>query len=491
MIWSALKIILFVAGVAGLTWGAGLLSEVGGGISLTIGYWELSLDTTQAVIALVVLVALIWLALKILGLIGALLRFANGDETAISRYFDRRSQAHGYEALSEGMMAIAAGDGRMALAKAAKAERHLRRPDLTNLLAAQAAELTGDTKKAEEVYKKLLRDDRTRFVGVRGLMLQKLKEGDTGTAMRLAEKAFALKPNHSETGDILLRLQAAEEDWAGARKTLAEKARQGVLPRDVQRRRDAVLALEEAKDVFRSGTSIEAREKAIEANRLSPDLVPAAVMAAQSYITDGKPKYAERVLKKAWSVRPHPDIAAAFASVYPDETATARIKRFRQLEKMHPDHPETQMLMAELHIADRDFEAAKVALGTLPETEPTARSLTLLAATERGQGAEDAVVRALLTRAVSAPRGPQWVCENCNTIHDAWAPVCENCQGFDTIAWLVHSDKNKAMPAGTDMLPLFVSANDGASDTAVEQPAETDLVDAETDSASDAGASRE
>jgi HemY protein len=214
-------------------------------------------------------------------------------------------------------------------------------------------------------------------------------------------------------------------------------------------------------------------------------------MAAQSYITDGKPKYAERVLKKAWSVRPHPDIAAAFASVYPDETATARIKRFRQLEKMHPDHPETRMLMAELHIADRDFEAAKVALGTLPETEPTARSLTLLAATERGQGAEDAVVRALLTRAVSAPRGPQWVCENCNTIHDAWAPVCENCQGFDTIAWLVHSDKNKAMPAGTDMLPLFVSANDGASDTAVEQPAETDLVDAETDSASDAGASRE
>jgi HemY protein len=126
------------------------------------------------------------------------------------------------------------------------------------------------------------------------------------------------------------------------------------------------------------------------------------------------------------------------------------------------------MLMAELHLADRDFEAAKVALGKLPETEPTARSLTLLAASERGQGAEDAVVRALLTRAVSAPRGPQWVCENCNTIHDAWAPVCDNCQGFDTIAWSVPSDKNRAMPDGTDMLPLFVAADDKPSDTDVE-----------------------
>jgi len=476
LIWSALKIILFVAAVAGLTWGAGVLAEVGGGIRINIGYWEFNLGVLQAVLAFIALVFIVWGVVKIIGLIGALIRFANGDETAISRYFDRRSQTKGYEALSEGLMAIAGGDGRTALAKAAKAERHLRRPDLTNLLAAQAAELTGDTKKAEDVYKRLLRDDRTRFVGVQGLMLQKLKEGDTETAMRLAEKAFALKPNHSETGDILLRLQAAEEDWTGARKTLAEKARQGVLPRDVQKRRDAVLALEEAKDVFRNGTSIEAREKAIEANRLSPDLVPAAIMAAQAYITDGKPKYAERVLKKAWTVRPHPDLAAAFASVQPEETPPARLKRFKQLQKLHPNDPETRMLMAELHIANHDFEAAKDALGDLPETDPTARSLTLLAAIERGQGATDDVVRALLTRAVSAPRGPQWVCENCNTIHEAWAPVCDNCQGFDTIAWTVPKDNNKAMPAGTDMLPLFVSAPDDTPEAELSEVVEIEEV---------------
>jgi len=194
----------------------------------------------------------------------------------------------------------------------------LDKPQLTTLLTAQAAEMTGDKRKAEESYKKLIEDDQTRFVGIRdqtrfvgirGIMKQKLAEGKTDVAMKLAEKAFALKPRHEETQDVLLRLQAESEDWNGARQTLNAKLKAGHLPRDVHKRRDAVLALSQAKDVMSDGKSIEAREAAIEANRLSPDLIPAAVMAAQSYIDQDKAKYASRVLAKTWAVRPHPDLA--------------------------------------------------------------------------------------------------------------------------------------------------------------------------------------
>ena len=113
---------------------------------------------------------------------------------------------------------------------------------------------------------------------------QKLEDGDTDTALALAKKAFALKPKHEETLDVLLRLQAEKSDWAGARKTLGAKLKAGSLPRDVHKRRDAVLALSEARDILDEGKTIEARETAIEANRLSPDLIPAAIMAAQGYI---------------------------------------------------------------------------------------------------------------------------------------------------------------------------------------------------------------
>ncbi len=478
MLWSLLKIVVFVALVGAAAWGAGLLLEADGGVQISFAENEFTLGPLVAVIGLILLVLSIWIALKIAGLIVAFLRFLTGDETALTRYFNRNRERKGYDALAEGMMALASGDGKQALAKAAKADRYLRRPDLTTLLTAQAAEVAGDSQKAEEAYKRLLQDDKTRFVGVRGIMKQKLEAGETDMALKLAEKAFALKPKHTETQDILLKLQANEGDWTAARNTLSAKLKHGSLPRDVHRRRDAVLALGEARTIVEEGMEIDAREKAIAANRMSPTLVPAAVMASDSYVAQGKPRYATRVIRKAWESGPHPDLAAAFARIQPDETPDARIKRFRVLTGQHREHPEVRMLEAELQIAAEDFPEARKALGDLAETDPTARSLTIMAAVERGSGADDAIVKGWLARALSAPRDPQWVCDSCQTVHGSWEPVCENCGSFDTLSWKRPSENTTSMLTRTEMLPLIVGQ--------IEKPdADDDIIDAEDIDVSD------
>jgi len=456
MIWSLLKIVLFICVIAGLALGATQLMETGGGVLVSIANVEFTLGPLQLAVVAALLLLGLWIVLKLVSFIVALIRFLNGDETAISRYFDRNRERKGFDAMADGMMALASGEGKLAMAKAAKAEKYLHRPELTNLIAAQPAEMVGDKRKAEEVYKALLVDDRTRFVGVRGLMKQKLASGDTATALKLAEKAFSLKPKHAETQDILLQLQAGDHDWSGARKTLGAKLKFGTLPRDVHKRRDAVLALSEAREILHDGSTIEAREAAIEANRLSPDLIPAAAMAARGYIQNNQQKYATRVLRKAWEAQPHPDLAAAFAEIEPDETPAQRIKRFSVLTRIKPEHPETRMLLAELNIAAEDFPAARRALGDLATSDPTARSVTIMAAIERGEGADDAIVRGWLTRALSVSRGPQWVCDKCHTIHSAWMPVCDECGAFDSLSWTVPRSGEVAMPAGTEMLPLIV-----------------------------------
>ncbi len=472
MFWSLLKIVLFVALVGAAAWGAGMLLEADGGVRVSIADTEFTLGPLVAVISLVVLVLAVWLALKITGLIVAFLRFLNGDETAITRYFARNRERRGYDALADGVMALASGEGRLALAKASKAERFLKRPDLTTLLTAQAAEMSGDKARAETAYKRLLQDERTRFVGVRGIMIQKLGEGDTDTALKLAEKAFAIKPKHEETQDALLTLQAGAGDWSGARRTLGAKLRHGTLPRDLHKRRDAVLALSEARDFFKDAKLTEARDAAIAANRLSPDLVPAAIMASDSYVEQGKPKYATRVIRKAWEAAPHPDLAAAFARIAPDETPVERIKRFRSLSNTHRDHPQTKMLEAELHIAAEDFPAARKALGDLVETDPATRSLTIMAAVERGSGADDAVIKGWLARALSAPRDPQWVCEKCHKAHAEWHPVCDGCNGFDTFAWTRLPEAATAMVTGAEMLPLIVGQPEPEVDAIVDEAPE-------------------
>lgn len=92
MLWSLFKIVLFVVIVAALTLGAGFLMESNGGIQITAGGTEFTLGPLQSVIAALVAILVVWLFLKLFALLIATLKFINGDETAISRYFDRNRE---------------------------------------------------------------------------------------------------------------------------------------------------------------------------------------------------------------------------------------------------------------------------------------------------------------------------------------------------------------------------------------------------------------
>lgn len=478
MLWTLLKVILFVIAIAAMAYGAGVLLDTDGALRVAVAGWELTFGPLQLVILSLMVIVGLWLVFKIVSFVVAVLRFLAGDETAISRYFDRNRERKGYQALSEGFLALASGEGKVAMARAQRAERYLAKPELTTLLMAQSAEAAGDTKRAAEAYKRLLADEKTRFVGVRGLLKQKLTEGDTDMALKLAEKAFAMKPRHADTQDILLKLQAEKADWKGARRTLGAKLKAGALPRDVYRRRDAVLALQEAKTVIDDDASIEAREAAIEANRLSPDLIPAAAMAGRSLAAKGDAKGATRVLKKAWSVEPHPDLAAAFAEIAPDETPAARLKRFKVLTDIRPGHEQTRLLLAELCVAAEDFPAARRALGDIVTVHPTQRSLAIMAAIARGEGEEESVVRGWLTRALTAPLGPQWCCDKCQSIHAQWHPICDNCGGFDTLSWREPVDTSGPSATGTELLPLIVGRADASKEAAEVSAEDADIVSA-------------
>ncbi|MCL1630229.1 heme biosynthesis protein HemY [Roseibaca sp. V10] len=458
MFWTLIKLLVFVVAVIALAYGAGALMDSGQTVGLRILDMEFTLGPIQAIIAFVVFLVALWLVLKAISLSLALLHFMNGDETAIRRFFMRNREKRGLDALLGAMLAQSTGDSKTAMVKAEKAHKLLNRPIMTNLLIAQAAEAKGNNALALEHYKGLLDDPRSRFVGVQGLIRAELALGETEKARALAVKALEMQPAHEPTQNTLLKLQTEAEDWRGARKTLETKKSSGHLPRDVYRRRDAVLALQEADALAAKDELPRARDAAIEANRLSPDLVPAAVAAAHALVAQGKGTYAARAIKRAWKAAPHPELAAAFAAIEKGETPRQRLSRFQKLIKMHPDADESRLLQAEFLIAAEDFPEARRALGDLFETRPTVRALTVMAAIERGEGADDAVVRGWLARALTAPRGPQWVCSNCQHVHASWQAICDNCSAFDTLEWRDAPDSAGPSATQTELLPLIVGS---------------------------------
>ena len=97
MLWSLIKIVLFIAIIAALTLGTEQLMQTSGGVRVAVGTLEFNLGPLQTVVGLILLVVAIWILLKLLGLLVATLRFLNGDETAISRWWNRSRERKGFE----------------------------------------------------------------------------------------------------------------------------------------------------------------------------------------------------------------------------------------------------------------------------------------------------------------------------------------------------------------------------------------------------------
>lgn len=479
MIWLLVRAAVFVALLLGLATGIGHLLDTPGSIDITWAGRSWSFGPLDFLALFLVAVLALWLIWKAVGLLLAAIRFLTGDETAISRFFGRSRTRRGLDALIQGLVALSEGDAKSAMAKTEKAGKLLDRPDLAALVGAQAARAAGAEDKAETYLKLLARNEKTQGVGVRGLLEQAVDRGETDRARKLAERAFALRPRDKQVLATLFDLQTGSGDWASARQTLAAEVKVGMLPREIGARRDAVLALAEARVALEAGDAARAREAAMEAHRRSPALTPAAVAAARQLVEDGQNAKAAKILRKAWRLSPHPDLAAAYAALAEDETPQVRRDRFRALVAENPGHPESKLLDAELALAAEDFPGARTALGDLAETRPTTRSLAIMAAVERGSGAADHVVRAWLAKALSAPRGERWVCEACGAVHEVWAPVCGSCRAVDSLTWKAAEGDAGGRGAEAALAPAILGALEEAKPAAPRRGAVEDAVTAE------------
>ncbi|MEM9045705.1 MAG: heme biosynthesis HemY N-terminal domain-containing protein [Pseudomonadota bacterium] len=404
MLGSLIRILLFVGIISGATWGAYLLMEDGGGSYVNIAGFEYALSPLATVVALLLAFLVLAIFFKVAGLIIAIYRFILGDETAISRFFNRSRERRGFDALTKAMTALAEGDGRTAKAKAAKAERLLERPDLTRLVTAQSAEMAGDLTKAKTYYKALAEQKQTSYVGVKGLIELAQADGDEERALKLAKQAYQLRPKEAWVLDNLYTLQSRSFDWRGARKTLSEQRRAGHLPKPEANRRDAMLALAQAEDAEELGQTEHARKLSVEAAKLDPVNIDAVSTAARHLVAAGSKRAANRLIMHAWQFKPSPQLAAAFAAIEPNETPDQREKRFKKLFDVKGSGTEANLVRAELALTIEDWAGARRAMAKLEEDEPSARSCAIMAAIARGEGEPDAVVRGWLARALGAPR---------------------------------------------------------------------------------------
>lgn len=380
-----------------------------------------------ALIAAMIVVVILWQLARLI--------FRSPRQFIRARQDRRRRKA--YRALTQGMVAVAAGDAVEAQRQARLAGNLLNDPPLTLLLEAQAAQLGGDEKAATRYFRTMLDHPDAAFLGLRGLLMQALKTGNDTAALGYARQAVTERPKTAWAVSTLLDLELRSAAWPQAEATLRRAEKLKVVEAGSARRIRAVLLTEQA----RAGTDLDAAIARLrEAVKLAPDLVPARTLLATTLTRAGRGREAGRIIEQGWTASPHAELAAAYAQIDPADDALARARRFERLAGLNPAHLESRIALAGANLAAGLWGPARTELDNAlaeagGEAAVSQRLARLMAHLEEGEGADPAAARRWLIAAASAPADPAWTCDKCGTIATAWTARCAHCRQFDGLVW--------------------------------------------------------
>ena len=424
-----LRAVLFFIKVAIIVVIAVWLADRPGAVVIEWQGWVIE-TTVGILLAAVVTVALILTLFW--GAISAI-RHAPGR---YMRHRRLRRRERGYRALTLGMVAVAAGDADEARRQARRADGLLHDPPLTMLLAAQSAQLDGDSAAARRYFTQMLDRPETAFMGMRGLLVQAQREGDLPRAIELAERANRQRPGTRWVLETLFDLQTRAGLWSEAERTMESIEKHKLLPKPETRHKRAVLQVERTRQIAREGDGDRALMIAQSAHKLDPDLVPASVELARRQLAAGSPRKAERTIFDAWKRAPHPALLAVFRDIIADLPPLERYARTQKLAGANAEHRETRIMLAEAAIEAEQWTEARRHLRDASQPEPSARVCRLMADVEMRENNDPEAARAWLERAVEAEPDPAWVSRESGVALDEWSAVPGE-DGFDTLEWRV------------------------------------------------------
>ena len=398
--------------------------------------WQVEMRTSLAV-ALLVVFALLLL------LVDRLFRGLLGLPAWFGRNLARRRTESGHRALALGLMAVSAGEPDEARRQASRAQRLLAAPQLTDLLSAQAAHLSGDHQAADRYFTSLTRDKDTAFLGHVGLARLALEKDDPDAALAAARTALDIRPKSALAARQVMILEAERGNWAAALPALSVVMAAGDADDEtgmlLSRQKAALSYLEALDDSAGSDTSLRRRArigKAQDALAVMPGFWPAALLLADLHEQAGSPKKAVKPLETAFRNMPHESLAMRLRTLWGVNEGTAVGRLMRLIPDDGALAAEGRRVVAAVALENGLVGEAR---RLIDEIDPAMRDAAVwrlvakLAA--EGEAPDSAAENDALREAGEAPRPRRWQCTSCQLVHEAWQPHCGGCAGFVTLEW--------------------------------------------------------
>jgi len=419
-----IRLIIYIALSLIISAGAAWLITLEGTITIDFAGYRMqpSLGATAlALIALIIISIFIWAIIR---------RFIEAPKR-LAKFNLQQKKNKGIQALSNGFIALQAGDAISALKFAKNAKAQLVENDAAKLLQARAELALGNLTQAREHYRALISDQKTAPAALTGLYDQAMAQNREDIAITFAKKTHEISPSSEWASDAVFRDLVKNSDYEKALTMIATKKAKSQAEIDKLRRQKTILhtAIATSEETKNPDKALMQAKLAL---KLDPNFIPAALIGARIMSNKNQIRKSSSLLRRVFNATSHPHLATLYANVQPGSSAVEKLKKTTDIIGESPSDVNLAIVLAQAAINAFEWDKARKTLSDF--TNPPSQNVcVLMAQIEEGQEGDQGKAREWLAKAVKAQADPTWVANGITSDH--WEAISPLDGSLDAFKW--------------------------------------------------------
>ena len=396
-------------------------------ISFDIGDLSYSFSSNLLVIAIVVFTLLVVL----INFIYFKTKFIFQKYSYIKKF--ERTQK-GYDFFVESMIALFNKDNKTAINSARKMKGILKEEKSLNLLL--QSEILKIEKKSDElndVYDLMIKNNKTKTLGYRGLMEQSLKQQDYHHAFIYGEKLFLLNPKIEKLYQTLLNVVAKTKNW-NQLINITDKAYSNKIIKKVEANENKSIALFEIAKIKMKSDRNEAINLIEKAISLKGNFSPYIKLYAQLLFESNNSTKAEKVLMKYWNQSPSNLLRSSITDVL-KENKINEIEFIHRLISKNQNNEESKKLLIDFAIYFNNWGIARENIKGLIGSNPSREVCLFMSEIELGEFNDIQKSEGWKLRGNNAGSDYYWVCKFTNNPQKNWSALSDSGH-FNSLEWI-------------------------------------------------------
>ena len=339
--------------------------------------------------------------------------------------------------LSDGFIAIVAGNISGAEKFYKKAKKELKDNSLVNLLHAQIEYSKKNYTQAAELFRgsKKSKDTELEFIANKLYLQNAKKENNLAGIIKFSEEILKVKPKNEYAMSCLVK---AYIEGGNAQKleeiiSYAERQKSKIFQNSKDEVGIAYVMI--AKSLLKKGSYKKVLTYTKKAEKFIPDFPIINIIHAKAMISLGRTIRAASYIKSAWIKNPHPELMEIYLTLHKKLTAKRRLKKVKDLCKMNQDSFESNMAMSRVNFEAGNFVDAKDFARSALDMRKTESVYKLLLEIEKSESPNSKIVTVLSDRIKKAKKDYSWKCEKCGELENEWSINCKKCGSINSIKW--------------------------------------------------------